>query len=147
MSYLRLSLAEYRVIRRECLRLNLAHHSRSGFRQGLMAALADHSSLLAHKISRLRRSQLKLLHEHFRGRDDVFAREGSVELSPEEWVAFAEACVSYPLPVRFVRPFRHMLIELFHDASPNLARKLEGLSARQFEQLYELATEHKRGSA
>jgi hypothetical protein len=147
LSYLRLTLADYRAIRRECLRLNLARCSRPAFRRGLVAALALQSSPLADKVASLRRTQIRLLHEHFRGPDETPVREAPAELSPEEWIAFAEACVSYPLPVRFVRPFRHMLVELFRDVSPVLARKLEGLSAGQFEQLYGQATERKRGSA
>jgi hypothetical protein len=147
LSYLRLTLAEYRVISRECFRLNLGRCSRPAFRRGLVAALQDHSSTLAEKVAALRRPQIRLLHEHFYERPGAAVREPSPELSADEWVTFAEACVSYPLPVRFVRPFRHMLVELFREVSPELARKLEGLSGRQFEQLYGQATERKRGSA
>jgi hypothetical protein len=147
LSYIRLTLAEYRAISRVCNRLNLGRCSRPAFRRGLVMALADDSSRLADKVASLRRPELRLLHEHFREPGETPGREEPACLSPEEWVAFAEACVSYPLPVRFVRPFRHMLVELFRDVSPILARKLEGLSAPQFEQLYGQATERKRGSA
>jgi hypothetical protein len=38
-----------------------------------------------------------------------------------------------------------MLVDLFREVSPELAQKLERLSARQFEQLYDQATARKRG--
>jgi hypothetical protein len=77
----------------------------------------------------------------------VPSAEKPAGLSAGEWIAFSEACISYPLPIRFVRPFRHMLVELFQDVSPELARKLNSLSGRQFEELYGEATERKkRGS-
>jgi hypothetical protein len=128
--------------------LRLGRCSRPAFRRNLVAALAGCSLPLAERVAALRRGELRLLHEHFSEPSftGVPTDEPS-ELSPDEWVAFAEACVSYPLPIRFVRPFRHMLVDLFRDASPELARKLEGLSARQFEQLYEEATERRRGSS
>jgi hypothetical protein len=147
LSYLRLTLAEYRAIRRECLRLNPGRCSRLAFRRGLIAALAVSSAPLADKVAGLRRSQLRLLHDHFTAPAEKPVEVEYVELSPPEWQAFAEACVSYPLPVRFVRPFRHMLVELFRDVSPDLAQKLEKLSGTQFEDLYLQATERKRGSA
>jgi hypothetical protein len=148
LSYLRLTLAEYRTIRRECLRLRLGRCSRPAFRRTLVGALAVRWLPLAERVAALRRAELRLLHEHFAEPSFKSAPTGEpTELSPEEWVAFAEACVSYPLPIRFVRPFRHMLVDLFRDASPELARKLEGLSARQFEELYEEATERRRGSS
>jgi hypothetical protein len=120
---------------------------RSGFRRGLIAALAETGSPLAEKVGRLSRSEIRVLYEHFRALAGHPIREKPPGLSPEEWVAFSEACTSYPLPVRFVRPFRHMLVELFRELSPELARKLDRLSARQFEQLYGEATERKPGSA
>ncbi len=145
MSYLRLTLAEYRAISRVCFRLQLGRCSRPAFRRYLVASLSDDSPGLAQKVAGLRRPQLRLLHEHFQERTPASNCEESLDLSAEEWTAFTEACVSYPLPVRFVRPFRHMLVDLFRDVSPDLARKLELLSARQFEQLYDQATERKRG--
>jgi hypothetical protein len=147
LSYLRLTIAEYRAIRRECLRLNPGASSRSAFRRGLVTALATKSTAVARKVAGLRRSELRLLHEHFSEPIELAIRDKPCALNPDEWVAFAEACVSYPLPVRFVRPFRHMLVDLFRDVSPELARKLERLSARQFEQLYGEATERHKGSA
>jgi hypothetical protein len=146
LSYLRLTVVEYRLIRHECVRLSLGRSSRPAFRRGLVAALSNRSTALAGKVARLRRSELRLLHDHFRESGAGLPVDGA-PFSPEEWVAFAEACVSYPLPVRFVRPFRHMLVDIFRDVSPDLARKLESLSARQFEQLYEEATERRKGSA
>jgi hypothetical protein len=147
LSYLRLTIAEYRVIRRECVRLGLGRSSRTAFRRSLLMALAHKSSAVARKVARLRRSELRLLHEHFTDPFGPLACSGPCDLTPDEWVAFARACVSYPLPVRFVRPFRHMLVDLFRDAAPELAQKLERLSARQFEQLYGEATQRHKGSA
>jgi hypothetical protein len=147
LSYLQLTLADYRTIRRECVRLKLGRCSRPAFRRNLTAALAVRSLPLAERVAALNRAELRLLHEHFTEPFRGAASSEPVELSAEEWVAFAEACVSYPLPIRFVRPFRHMLVDLFRYASPELARKLEGLSARQFEQLYEEATERRRGTS
>jgi hypothetical protein len=146
LSYLRLTIAEYRVVRRECVRLNLGRSSRSAFRRGLVTALAAKATPVARKIASLRRSELRLLHEHFTEPFETITPNEPAELSPDEWVAFAQACVSYPLPIRFVRPFRHMLVDLFRDVSPDLARKLERLSASQFEQLYGEATERPKGS-
>ncbi len=146
MSYLRLTPAEYHAVRRECLRLGLGRCSRPAFRRGLIAALAGHEPPLADKIARLRRPALRVLHEHFHLPAEA-PRPKRVDLTPDEWAAFAEACVSYPLPVRFVRPFRHMLVELFREVSPELASKLEKLTGRQFEHLYGQATERRRGPA
>jgi hypothetical protein len=147
LSYLRLAPPEYAAIRRVCLRLRLARGPRSAFRRSLLAGLAERTPAVAERVARLRRSEIRLLFEHFSALGEKTDRDALSGLTPDEWATFAEACVSYPLPVRFVRPFRHMLVELFRDVSPDLARKLERLSARQFERLYGRATARKEGSA
>jgi hypothetical protein len=146
LSYLRLALAEYRAITSACSRID-PRRSRAVFRRELIAALTEDFAFLAGKVAGLRRTQLRLLQEHLRNPPDTSPREYSVNLSPDEWLAFTEACLSYPLPVRFIGPFRRMLVELFQDASPELARKLQRLDMHQFEQLYDEAVERKKGSA
>jgi hypothetical protein len=147
LSYLRLTPSDYRAISRVCTRLSLERCTRPAFRRSLIAALGEALSPLAQKVAGFTRAEFRVLYDHFRARDEDPLRGKVSALSHEEWVAFSEACVTYPLPVRFVRPFRHMLVDLFRDVSPELSRKLDRLSARQFEQLYGEATEHKRGSA
>ncbi len=146
MSYLRLTPAEYRAVRRECLYLDLARASLTAFRRRLVGALSEASPALAGKVAGLKRSQLRLLLEHFQAPVEA-PRAGIPGLTSDEWAAFTEACVSYPLPVRFVGLFRHMLVDLFREVSPGLARKLEGLTGQQFEVLYDQATERRSGPA
>ena len=64
---------------------------------------------------------------------------------PSEFAA--EACVSAPFRVRFVRPFKSVLVELFQEEWPDLARKLTALSGHKFERLYEQLLERRREGA
>jgi hypothetical protein len=147
LSYLRLTRAEYNVIRRVCLRHHLDRVSSAAFQTELVAGLVTRWPGLAERVAILRRSEIELIYEHFKARSETIPEQEPSGFSSGEWIAFAEACVSYPLPVRFVRPFRYMLVDLFREASPELARKLEALSPSQFEHLYEQATEGKKGPA
>jgi hypothetical protein len=149
MSYLRLSRDDYRTVSRLCYQLDLAFHPRPAFRRLLVEALRGVDLDLAGRVARLGHAELKLLQDHFRHRHCPVGTGNEVgawdEFSPEEREFLAEACVSAPFPVRFVRPFKRLLVEMLHGAWPDLARKVARLSGRQFELLYERACRRKKG--
>jgi hypothetical protein len=139
VTYLRLTPAEYRYLCHVCRRLDVTHCRRPVFRRRLAEGLADSSPDLRNKVALLGRAELRLLHEHFREPARRLASRSLHGLTRGEWGVFIAACETYPLPVRFVRAFRHTLADLLREVSPGLARKLRRLSGRQFERLYEWA--------
>jgi hypothetical protein len=135
VSYLRFTPDDYRTILQACCRLDPGSHHRPAFKRRLVEALAGTSSSLAKRIARLRASDVRLLHDHFRER----TRPANPwhEFAPGELRALEDACAAAPFPVRFVRPFKRFLVDKFQEIWPDLARKISWLSGPQFERLYE----------
>ncbi len=137
MSYLRFTPEEYREVAHLCRTHRLAEGHLPGFTRRLVELLQASCPPLAARVARLRRAQLTLLFRHF---SDGPAPSGArPELSPEEKRALAAACEATPFPVRFVRPFRGLLVEMLEGPLPDLARKLAQMSGHQFERLYNAA--------
>jgi hypothetical protein len=134
LSYLRFTPDEYRTLRR--LNPGAEPMHMPAFRRRLVAALNPVWPGLARKIARLRRGEMTLLYHHFQPRPADGAGHG---LSPDELRVLGEACVSSPFPVRFVRPFKGLLVEMLEGSLPELARKVERMSGHQFERLYNQA--------
>jgi hypothetical protein len=156
LSYLRFTPDDYRLLARACRHVQLGGCSRAAFNRLLVESLSSSSPGLAQRIACLRRTELSLLYDHFRERLRPTAegdRQGSdvdggeQGFTPGELRVIAEACLSAPFHVRFVRPFKRVLVELFQEAWPALAQKLARLSGSQFERLYEHACGQRRGSA
>ena len=144
MSYLRFTPDEYRTISRLCHRLRLGRQHRPGFKRLLLQALSSAAPALAKRIARLRRSELGLLYDHFQERigpaigADCPAGPRH-DFTPEELQTLLDAFAGPPSQVRFVRPFKNVLVEMFAESSPELAQKLARMSGHQFERLYEQA--------
>jgi hypothetical protein len=136
VSHLRFTPDEYRTLAELCARQALARRHQPAFHRLLVQALRSADPALADRVARLSRDKLNLLYWHFRGPAPA-APPSPTEFTPQEMRLVAEACAKVPFPVRFVRPFRGMLIELFEEEWPGVARKLARLSGHQFEQLYE----------
>jgi len=153
LSYLRFTPDEYRTIAGLCRRLRLGRQHRPGFKRLLVQALASVAPELGKRLARLRRSELGLLYNQFQERigpgPGASANTGPRhDFTPAELQTVLDACVTPPSPVRFVRPFKHVLVELFAESAPELAQKLAHMSGHQFERLYEQACEQqRRGSA
>ena len=147
MSYLRFTPDEYRTIADHCRRLGLGNRHQPAFRRLLVGSLRGQSHALAARISRLGRGKLNLLYWHFRERTPLVAKCCPYEFTRVEMQLVEEACVMVPFPVRFVRPFKSLLIELFQEEWPDLARKLACLSGQKFERLYEQVYERRREGA
>ena len=139
MSYLRFTPDEYRTLVISCARLEPGSHRGPAFKRLLAQALRGVDAALAERIARLRPSDLRLLCQHFGGhggRPSAFGRSAmKIDFTAREKHLLAEACAA--TPVRFVRPFKQLLVERFRETSPNLARKLAWLSGREFEELFE----------
>lgn len=135
MSYLRFTPGEYRTLSELSARQALSRRHQSAFRRLLVASLRQADPALAGRIARLSRDKANLLYWHFREHTPA-APAPPTQFTAQELRLVAEACVKAPFPVRFVRPFKDMLIELFEEEWPALARKLAGLSGLQFERLY-----------
>jgi hypothetical protein len=91
---------------------------------------------------------MQLLHEHLRGQSLEDALPGEWDgFTEAELNAVADAWDSFPYPRRFLRHFRKPLVHLLSDGSPDLARKLAGLSERQFRLLFEYVRGRRGGSA
>src|SRR5579872_6440770 len=135
VSYLRFTSDEYRALLQACCRLNPGSHHRPAFKRLLVESLTDVAPDLAARIGRLRSSEVRLLHDHFRER----SRPANPwhDFAPEELRVLEEACAAAPFPVRFVRPFKRFLVQQVQDTWPDLARKISWLSGHQFERLYE----------
>jgi hypothetical protein len=149
LAYLRLSRDDYQIVSHLCHQLDLTYHPRPFFQQLLVAGLRSLRLDVADRIAGLGHGELKVLYEHFRHRhcpaDSGKGFGGRDEFTAEEWQVLAEACVSAPFPVRFVRAFKGLLVEMLHGASPDLARKVARLSGHQFELLYVRACGRNRG--
>ena len=138
MSYLRFSPEEYHVIRRLVRATPLGRMDLPALKRFLVANLPPDRLDLARRIDRLDDSQMQLLHDRLMSPHPADARQG-------EWDGFTEAELntvtvawgSFPYPVRFLRHFRKPLVHLLSDGSPDLARKLAGLSERRFRLLFE----------
>jgi hypothetical protein len=134
--HLRFSPDEYRLLAGLWHQLGLGGHPRTARRGLLTEALSGPSPDLAQRITRLTRSELGLLFDHFWEPPQPAAEP---EFTPEELRVVLEACVSPPSPVRFVHHFKGVLVELLQEAWPELSRKVARLNGRQFERLYERA--------
>jgi hypothetical protein len=135
LSHLRFTPEEYRTIADLCRRHDLGRRHQPAFRRLLLAALQETCPALAGRLARLRRGEVDLLYRHFRERPAPAPER--YELSSEELRTLAAACVTAPFTVRFVRPFRRMLVEVLQEEWPDLALKLAHMSGQQFERLYE----------
>ena len=143
MSYLRFIPAEYETIARCSREHDLAARNQPTFKRLLIQALREVRPELAVRIAGLGRKRMDVLYGHFRfgPRPAADAPAPAVDVeqrfTPGEIQTLAEACGAAASPVRFVRPFRRVLVELFEEVSPRLARKLNRLSSREWEGLYE----------
>jgi hypothetical protein len=135
MSYLRFTPDEYRTIAELCQEHNLGSCNQPVFHRLLVQALRGTCPALATRLSRLGRSKRTILYWHFRTRTPAVRTRP--QFTAHDLRLVAEACQTVPFRVRIVRPFKHVLVELFQDEWPDLAQKLARLSGRQFEQLYE----------
>jgi len=144
LSYLRFTPDEYRTLADLCRHHGLGNQSQPAFKRLLVEALRAPRPALADRVVRLRRRQLDLLYWHFRERTTPPVKGGSDDFTRDELRLIAEACVSAPFRVRFVRPFKAVLVELFQEEWPELAFKLDALSGHRFERLYEQLCEGRR---
>src|SRR5262249_46600743 len=128
-------------------RHGLGHRSQPVFKRLLGALLCGPHPELADRVCRLRRGQLDLLYWHFRERTPPPWVTCPHEFIGDELRLLAAACASGPCSVRFVRPFKGVLIELFQEEWPGLARKLSALSGPKFERLYEQLCDRRREGA
>ncbi len=144
MSYLRFAPDDYRALVHACCQLDPGSHRRPAFKRLLVESLEGASPTLAERIARLRSSEVRLLHDHFRERSRPV--NPWHDFAPEELRALEEACAAAPFTVRFVRPFKRFLAEQFQETWPELARKVSWLSGHQFERLYEQLTARIRRS-
>jgi hypothetical protein len=141
LRYLRFSPDEYRLLAGLCLQLDLGGRPQAAFKGLLVEALSGLSPDLAGQIARLSEAEIGLLHDHFRPRT---GSEDEHDLTPEELRVVLAACVSTPFPMRFVRHFKGLLVELLRVDWPELSRKVGRLSGHQFKRLYEQASRQDR---
>ena len=97
MSYLRFSPAEYRAVSRICRRLDLGSYNSPTFQRVLALALSDASPMLAERIGRFQRAEVRLLYDHQRAE----AKGAQPPFPSEEWRKLGEACESVPATHRF----------------------------------------------
>src|SRR5436309_2589763 len=117
------------MLRDLCREHGLGRLHQPAFRRRLVAALRDAGDLPAERVARLGRDRLNLLYRHFRE---------PTPTAPKPWPHFTalelrlvrEACLQFPFPVRFVRPFKGLLVELFEREWPALGQKLARLSGQ-----------------
>ena len=145
MSHLRFTPAEYNAIAHFCREHHLGGRNQPAFRRLLVESLRGADPELARRVARLGRGKLNLLYWHFR--DPVPSVNPRPNFTAQELRLVSEACIAAPFPVRLVRPFKHLLVELFQEDWPELARKLSSLGGHQFERLYEKASERKQKEA
>ena len=112
LAYLRFTPDEYSLITEVCGRHDLGRRNLPTFKRVLVESLAEVSPGLARVVARLRRSSFDLLYCHFRDRTPLTPQQPAQEFTCEELRLVEEACVSAPFPVRFVRPFKTMLVEM-----------------------------------
>lgn len=140
MSYLRFTPGEYRALCQLCRPLNLTRLDAKELRAFLVPAIAGTLPALGERIAALGDRELRLLHEHFRERQDTRAPQSSKEsiagLTSEEAAALAEAFRSYPFLSRFIRFLRGSLVQYFRESMPGLATRLARMDDRGFEHLY-----------
>src|SRR6516162_9712548 len=148
MSYLRFSPDEYRALCRLAEQIPRGGMGLSALQHFLVANLPLAQLDLANRVARLDDLQMQLLHEHLQGQslEDALAGEWD-GFTEAELEAVADAWESFPYPRRFLRYFRRPLVHLLSDGSPDLARKLDGLSERQFTRLYEYVKGRREGNA
>jgi hypothetical protein len=134
MSFLRFSRPEYQAILLTKHSLGLGRRGPHALQRGLVRSLAPTMPELAQRISRFRRRELRILHEHLRERQQP---SGWYGLDVEEFSLLAEAFGPYLFSLRFIRPLKRALVEHFQGMLPGLSAKLEQLSHRDFEELCE----------
>lgn len=145
MSYLRITPDEYRTIAHICRQQQLGGRHLPAFKRQLVESLAEAAPKLGERIARLRRAQMVLLYDHFQ--DRAGPPPTRHDFDAEELRILVEACLTPPFCVRFVRPFKAVLVEMLEAAWPDLSRKLAQVSGYQFERLFEEACRQQRGSA
>jgi len=140
--HLRFSPDEYRLLASVWLRLDLGGRPRTDLKRLLAEALSGPSPDLAERISHLCEAEVWLLREHFRERAPSAEQP---EFTAEELRLVMEMCVSIPIPARYVRRFKGVLVEFLEEAWPELSRKVARLSGQQFKRLHEQAVRQGRG--
>jgi hypothetical protein len=131
MSYLRFSPPEYDAIVRIALRLHAVPRQHA-LKHILITALAGSDPALAGRLSRLRPSELRVLHEHLWGRTRPTRQQ---PLTPEEVAALADAFGPLICHACFARPLKRALVCRLLEQSPALAEKVHHLRPEQFEAL------------
>jgi hypothetical protein len=148
MSILRFSGDEYRVLCRLSERIPLEEMTPSALQHFLVAHLPPQQTGLARRIARLDNLQMQLLQENLPGLNPVEAmRDVRDAFTEAELEAVADAWDPFPYPIRFLRHLRYPLVRRVSDSFPGLARKLSGLSERQFTLLFEHVKGRREGNA
>lgn len=140
MSYLRFSPAEYRAVSRICRRLDLGSYDPPTFQRVLALALSDASPMLAERIGRFERAEVRLLYDHLR----VEVKGAQPPFPSEEWRKLGEACESVPATHRFAHQIQRAVVRSLRPAAPGLSRKLSRMSISQFVRLFEQVRESRR---
>ncbi len=133
MSYLRFSRVEYEAVSEASCSINLTRCRPCALKRILVRSLAASLPELAGRISRFRRQEMRILHEHLRR----LQQPARLDLTAEEVGMLAEAFGPLLFQVRFLRPLKSALVHQFRDAFPDLAAKLAYLSNDRFEALCE----------
>src|SRR5262249_4471145 len=114
-----------------CLGHGLARLHLPAFKRRLVEMLRGTDPGLSGRVARLRGASLSVLYLHFREPPPALWEQPA--FTAEEVGPLAAACLPGPL----VRRLKAVLARELAGPMPELARKLAGLSGRQFEQLYE----------
>jgi hypothetical protein len=136
VAYLRFTPEEYHTLCEMSRRHGLGGRNMPAFKRLLVEALSGVSFNLARRVANLRGRRLELLYFHFRPRPAAAIRH---DLTAPELRLVEEACVAAPFPVRFVKPFKGLLVEMLERSRPELADKVARMSGYQFERLYNRA--------
>jgi hypothetical protein len=137
VTWLTFSPREYQAIARLCRSLDPRKNT-DKLKRHLVQALAPSLPPLADRIRHLRHCELRLIQNHFQ----ECQRTSEHGLSDEEIRSLTEACGNLLCHARFARPLRRALLERLGEHSPDLGRKLNRLTAAQFEMACEQIKQH-----
>ncbi len=132
MNYLRFSPAEYEAVAGVWQARNLHSDPPHSFKHVLAKALSVRFPELAKRISRFGKTALRILGNHLRQQQPLDEQH---DFSAEEISMLAAAGGGLLCNARFIQALRRTLVQYFHHDHPELARKLDRLSLRQFESL------------
>jgi hypothetical protein len=133
VSYLRLTLPEYRAITDVSVSLDLRSQHPPEFRRYLMESLEGASPGLAERVSRFTDEQVRALLRHLWQRRQV---ESPLPLNTWEVSVLAKTCSQLIGHDRFLGPVKVGLVRALLPVCPDLAARLAGLSDRQFGRLW-----------